>query len=41
VLERLGLDAKLSHVDARDRGRVLDKAEDAYETLIDVKRFWR
>jgi CHAD domain-containing protein len=41
VLARLGLDAKLSHVDARDRRRLLDKAEDAYETLIDAKRFWR
>jgi CHAD domain-containing protein len=41
VLSRLGLDIDLPRADARSRTRLLDRAEDAYETLVDVKRFWR
>ncbi|NIJ33532.1 CYTH and CHAD domain-containing protein [Sphingomonas oligoaromativorans] len=41
VLARLGLDAKLSGLSRREQARLIDRAEEAYETLIDVKRFWR
>ncbi len=41
VLARLGLEAGLPQIGPHERARLLDKAEDAYETLLDVKRFWR
>ncbi len=41
VLARLGLETGLPQASPRERARLLNKAEEAYDTLIDVKRFWR
>ncbi|KKC27846.1 CYTH and CHAD domain-containing protein [Sphingomonas sp. SRS2] len=41
LLRRLGLDADLPMRRKKSRARLLDRAEDCFEPLIDSKRFWR
>lgn len=41
VLAKLGLDATLPIAGKHQRARHLAKAEDAYDELMDIKRFWR
>ena len=41
LLARLGLDATLPIIGKHARKRHLAKAEDAYDALMDTKRFWR
>lgn len=41
LLHRLGLDVDLKRLHKKSSARLLDKAEDCFEALIDSKRFWR
>jgi len=41
VLASLGIEAKLPKIARHERERLLVRAEAAYESLIDAKRFWR
>ncbi|KRB86301.1 CHAD domain-containing protein [Sphingomonas sp. Root710] len=41
LLRRLGLDVDLPPRRRKSSARLLDKAEDCFEALIDSKRFWR
>lgn len=41
LFARLGVEAKLPVPGKKERKRLLDDAQDCFETLIDTKRFWR
>lgn len=41
LLSRLGLDADLPVRHKKPRARLLDRAEDCFDALMDSKRFWR